>query len=134
MENKGRWELFEFLCEECNLTLEEENSLLDAKFLYREAKREQLIESAEELLHMLLCMTTALHDNMTPRISGTAIRYCVADSGTTLSAMLAILRRLVQSMPPELILRQAAEPMLQELKKELGKHGYPTLEEGWYPV
>jgi hypothetical protein len=83
---------------------------------------------------MLLCMTTALHDNMTPRISSTAIRHCVAHSGTTLAAMLPLLWGKIQSLPPKLALRQVAEPMLDALKKELENQDYPILGDGWMPV
>ena len=134
LEDEGRWEVFSFLIDECELTDDEEHILLDPKFMYMEAKRELIIESTESLLQMLLCMTTALRDNDVPRVSNTALRQCVDNSGISLAAMLPLLRAKLESLSHKSVLRNVGESMLAKLTEELAARDFPVLGDGWMPV
>jgi hypothetical protein len=131
---EGGWEIFSFLIDECELTDPEEQMLLNPKFMYMQAKREQLMDSTSDLLQMLLCMTTAMWDNNTPRVSKTAMRHCVAVSGSTLSAMLPLLRAYLNHLPQVALLREAGEAMFSQLIHELRLQNFAVLEDGWTPV
>jgi hypothetical protein len=134
LEDEGQWELFSFLMDACDLTSDEEAMLLDPKFMYMQPKRDQVVESAGNLLQMLLCMTTALHENDTPRVSQTAMRQCVHNSGITLSAMLPLMRDYLSGLPRGAVLRDVGEAMTLALENELGEQGYPVLGDGWFPA
>ena len=133
LKDEGHWELYSFLMDECDLSKAEEQAVLTPKFMYMEAKRDILIESTKNLLQMLLCTTTALYGNDTPRVSSTAMRHCVAGSGTTLSAMLPLLLSRLESLPQSSVLRAVGESMIVELKNELGAQDFPVLGDGWMP-
>ncbi len=86
------------------------------EWLMLESRQRIVGDSIEDLLHILLCMTTAMEGSQ-PRVADSAMRLLAAHSAFSVGTMMPFLCEYVDNLPGTAPLRIAAEPMLNGLRR-----------------